>query len=90
MLPLITSEGIKCICTLALIVVLLLTDVITFASVTHGSAVPEPAPTPVAVNIVPTLLFAAPISVKFVVPVTFILYLVPTINAPALILELEC
>jgi hypothetical protein len=46
-------------------------------------AVPDPVPTPVAVNIVPTVLAEAPIEVKLVDPTTTILYCCPTIKEPA-------
>ena len=48
-------------------------------------AVPVPKPTPVAVNVVPTLLSAAPINVKIVVPVETIIYVLAVTNAPAVI-----
>ena len=45
-------------------------------------------PTPVAVNTVPTLLLAAPIRVKFVLPATVIVYFVPITKLPA-VYEIE-
>ena len=48
-------------------------------------AVPVPVPTPVAVKVRPTVLEAAPISVKSVVPIALIEYAVPTTNDPALV-----
>ena len=48
---------------------------------------PSPVPTPVAVNIVPILLSAAPINVKSVVPVDVILYSVPTTKLPAVLVN---
>ena len=47
------------------------------------SAVPVPLPTPVAVNIVFTLLFGEPIAVKSVVPTVVILNFLPLIKLPA-------
>ena len=46
-------------------------------------AVPSPEPAPVAVNVIPTVLLAAPIRVKFVVPRLVITYEVPTTKDPA-------
>ena len=46
-------------------------------------AVPVPDPIPVAVNVIPTVLLAAPIRVKFVVPRLVITYEVPTTKDPA-------
>lgn len=46
-------------------------------------AVPVPEPTPVATKTVPTVLLAAPIKVKFVVPADTIVYVAPTIKLPA-------
>ena len=50
---------------------------------TSTFAVPVPEPTPVAVNTSPTLLLAAPINVKSVVPTDTILYSLPMLNNPA-------
>ena len=52
-----------------------------------ADAVPVPIPTPVAVKIVPGVLFAAPINVKSVVPADTIVYTTPTLNAPAVVVE---
>ena len=52
------------------------------------NAVPVPVPTPVAVNIVPTVLDAAPINVKLVVPTVNILYTLPITNNPAVSVKL--
>jgi hypothetical protein len=41
-------------------------------------AVPLPAPTPVAINDSPSVLDVAPIKVKSVVPIVFIVYVLPT------------
>ena len=51
------------------------------------SAVPVPIPAPVAVKIVPGVLFAAPINVKSVVPADTIVYTTPTLNAPAIVID---
>ena len=50
-------------------------------------AVPSPVPTPVAVNTTPTVLDAAPIDVKLVVPTVRIVYSVPTAKEPAVTVE---
>jgi len=50
---------------------------------TDGLAVPvEPVPTPVAVNMTPTVLADAPIAVKSVSPTTKIVYCVVGIKSP--------
>ena len=48
-------------------------------------AVPVPVPTPVQTNICPTVFEYAPTSVKFVVPIDVIVYVVPTTKLPAVI-----
>ena len=49
-------------------------------------AVPSPEPIPVAVKVMPTVLLAAPIEMKFVVPMFVITYVVPTTKDPAVML----
>ena len=43
-----------------------------------------PLPTPVAVNVTPTVFADAPMAMKFVVPTTSILYVTPTLKLPAM------
>ena len=49
----------------------------------YTDAVPDPEPTPVATNVVPTVFEAAPIAVKLVVPKLTILYSLSMTNDPA-------
>ena len=50
---------------------------------TLTKAVPVPEPAPVATNAVPTLLLAAPIATKLVVPTVAIMYVCPITKLPA-------
>lgn len=54
-------------------------------SIVSPETVPVPVPAPVAVKIVLTLLFAAPIEVKEVFPGDTILYELPMLKDPAVI-----
>ena len=64
---------------------------IIFNHICCSAAVPVPVPGPVAVNIVPALLSAAPIFVKLVFPALLILYTLPLIKLPAVtVVPLAC
>ena len=60
-------------------------DIIPDDSNPDELAVPVPEPIPVATNVVPTLLLAAPIRVKSVVPAKVIVYVAPIAKFPALV-----